>query len=76
VLCLGPDGADYDLVRRLIDDGRLPTLAGWRSGACSDRWIRPAIPSRSTRVSNAKTRCLAVDLRRSLAAAMSADAIE
>lgn len=27
VLCLGLDGADYDLVRRLLAQGRLPTLA-------------------------------------------------
>ena len=28
VLCLGLDGADYDLVSRLLAQGRLPTLAG------------------------------------------------
>ena len=28
VLCLGLDGADYDLVRKLLAQGRLPTLAG------------------------------------------------
>jgi len=27
VLCLGLDGADYDLVRELLAQGRLPTLA-------------------------------------------------
>ncbi|MGH3114213.1 MAG: alkaline phosphatase family protein, partial [Gaiellaceae bacterium] len=27
VLCLGLDGADYDLVRELLGQGRLPTLA-------------------------------------------------
>ena len=27
VLCLGLDGADYDLVRKLLEQGRLPTLA-------------------------------------------------
>jgi predicted AlkP superfamily phosphohydrolase/phosphomutase len=27
VLCLGLDGADYDLVRELLPQGRLPTLA-------------------------------------------------
>jgi predicted AlkP superfamily phosphohydrolase/phosphomutase len=27
VLCLGLDGADYDLVRELLEQGRLPTLA-------------------------------------------------
>lgn len=28
LLCLGLDGADYDLTRRLLAEGRLPTLAG------------------------------------------------
>ena len=28
ILCLGLDGADYDLVRKLLAEGRLPTLAG------------------------------------------------
>lgn len=28
ILCLGLDGADYDLVRELLAKGRLPTLAG------------------------------------------------
>ena len=44
VLCLGLDGADYDLVRRLLDGGRLPTLARLaRDGAFGP--LRSTVPA-------------------------------
>ena len=44
VLCLGLDGADYDLVCKLLAQGRLPTLAGLsRQGAFGA--LRSTIPA-------------------------------
>ena len=44
VLCLGLDGADYDLVRRLLEGDRLPTLARLaRDGAFGP--LRSTIPA-------------------------------
>ena len=44
VLCLGLDGADYDLVRRLLEGDRLPTLARLaRDGAFGP--LRSTVPA-------------------------------
>jgi predicted AlkP superfamily phosphohydrolase/phosphomutase len=44
VLCLGMDGADPELVGRLLDEGRLPTLAGIvRDGAYGH--LRSTLPA-------------------------------
>ena len=44
ILCLGLDGADYDLVRELLGQGRLPTLARLsREGAFGP--LRSTIPA-------------------------------
>ncbi len=44
VLCLGMDGADYGLVGELLEQGRLPTLAGIiRDGAYGP--LRSTVPA-------------------------------
>ena len=48
LLCLGLDGADYDLVRELIANGRLPTLARLSREGVFGRFARRFPPSRPT----------------------------
>ena len=49
VLCLGLDGADYDLVRKLLAQGRLPTLARLSRQGHSDASGPRSRPSRLRR---------------------------